>query len=289
MKVSVSSYSYSLAVSDGRMTQFDTVKTAKEMGFSAIEFTEIEGDCFDEKIVNAEKIRCEAEKLNFPIIAYLVGAKLWSENEDELRAAIENTKKQVDVANALGAKLFRHDVCSKIGPSKISFDMMLPTIAVACREITGCAERYGIRTCTENHGFIVQDSDRLERLYNAVNHPNYGILCDIGNFVCVDENPVTAVSRVAPYAIHVHAKDMYVRETPADDGYIMTRGAGYFRGAVFGEGDLPCARSLMILKNAGYDGYVTLEYEAGGDCFDGIAKSLSNLTGILKQIGAYEA
>ena len=161
---------------------------------------------------------------------------------------------------------------------------MLPDIARNARKVTEYGEQLGIRTCTENHGYIAQDSDRVERLFNAVNHDNYGLLVDIGNFICVDENPITAVSRVAPYAVHVHAKDMYVRNMPTEACKHPTRGGNYFVGAVVGEGQIPVKQCLRILKRAGYEGYVSIEYEGVEDCICGIERGLKNLKRILAEI-----
>jgi hypothetical protein len=86
----------------------------------------------------------------------------------------------------------------------------------------------------ENHGFFAQDSARVEKLLNAVNHPNFGWLVDMGNFVCADEEPYKAVGIAAPYAFHVHAKDFHIKS-----GMLPNPGQGWFRsrggkgGAVF--------------------------------------------------------
>jgi len=63
MKISVSSYSFSQYIKAGKMTQFDCVKKAKEMGFDAIEFINIVGDTLAEQKENAAKIREEAKKV----------------------------------------------------------------------------------------------------------------------------------------------------------------------------------------------------------------------------------
>ena len=96
----------------------------------------------------------------------------------------------------------RHDATSGLGRGK-SFDMLLPVIADACREVTEYAEKKGVKTMVENHGFFCQDALRVEKLFTAVNHPNFGLLCDMGNFLCADENPLNAVSKVAPFASYV--------------------------------------------------------------------------------------
>jgi sugar phosphate isomerase/epimerase len=117
---------------------------------------------------------------------------------------------------------------------------------------------------TENHGFFAQDSRRVERLVTAVGHPNFGLLVDIGNFLCVDEDPAQAVGRVAPLAFHVHVKDFFVRsgQRPCPgEGWFASRGGNYLRGTILGHGDVPVEQCLRILARAGYDGAVSIEFE----------------------------
>ena len=180
MKISVSSYSFQQYIRAEKMTQFDTVAKAKELGFDAIEFTNITGETHEEQIENAKKIKAEADRLGMTINAYTIGANLFKEDEKEAKEEIDRLKKELEVAKILGVPLMRHDVCytlTKTGNGR-SFDLMLPTIAKNARELTEYAATLGIKTCSENHGFIAQDSDRVERLYHAVAHDNYGILVE---------------------------------------------------------------------------------------------------------------
>ena len=97
-----------------------------------------------------------------------------------------------------------------------------------------------------------------------MNDGNFGMLVDIGNFSCADESSVTAVGRAAPYARHVHAKDFHIKSGMLDnpgDGWFMSRGGNYLRGAIIGHGDIPVKQCISTLARAGYDGYVTIEFE----------------------------
>lgn len=271
MKISVSSYSFMQYIRDGRMTLLDTVSKAKELGLEAIEFIDLPGATLDEQKSCARELRAEADRLGMTINSYTVGGNLYKNSAEEDRLEIERLKGQVDIAAILGVPVMRHDCCYHIykeGNGR-SFDLMLPTIASHAREITEYAAEKGIKTCCENHGYIAQDSDRMERLFNAVNHENFGLLVDMGNFCCVDEDSVTAVSRVAPYAIHAHAKDMHLSSEP-QSGYGQTRGCNYFKGAVIGNGDIDVDRCIKILKRAGYDGYLSIEFEGSEDCIESI-------------------
>ena len=219
--------------------------------------------------------------------SYTIAGNLYKNSPEADEAEVERLKGQVEVAEILGATIMRHDCCYNIykeGNGR-SFDLMLPTIAENARKITEYAATKGIKTCCENHGYIAQDSDRMERLFNAVNHDNFGLLVDMGNFACADENSQTAVSRVAPYAIHAHAKDMYLKSAAytKPDGWGTTRGGNYFKGAIIGEGDIPVKECVKALKRAEYDGYLSIEYEGAVDCIKGISKGLANLKQILSE------
>ena len=108
-------------------------------------------------------------------------------------------KEYVDVAVVLGAPRMRHDITQGYkGDRAKSYDALVPQLAQAVREITQYAQEKGVLTMTENHGFFSQDSQRVEKLYNAVDHPNFALLCDMGNFLCADEDPALAVAGWLP-------------------------------------------------------------------------------------------
>ncbi len=282
MKISVSSYSFQQYINASKLAHIDVIKQAHDMGFEAIEFIDLPASSYEEQVAYAHKLRAEADKYGMTINAYTIGSNLYRDTPEECAAEIERLKGQVDIAAILGCSVMRHDVCygtGKTGNSR-SFGLMLPTIAANARAVTEYAAEKGIKTCTENHGYIAQDSYRVEQLFNAVAHDNYGLLVDVGNFVCADEDNVTAVSRVAPYAVHVHAKDMY-KSTEPKPGYGQTRACNYFKGAIVGEGDCNVEKCLQILKKAGYDGYCSIEFEGSEDCIEGIAKGYENLKAML--------
>lgn len=288
MKLSVSSYSFQQAIRKGEMTQEQAVEKAHELGFEAIEFTGLtpcDNPTLDQQLESARRIRKKADELGMEITNYAIGANLYHESEEEERAELNRVKGQLQVAKELGSPLMRHDICYQLGKKCRSFDLMLPSMVKNIVEITEYAQGLGIKTCSENHGYIAQDSDRMERLFNAVNHPNYGLLVDMGNFLCVDENPVAAVSRVAPYAFYVHAKDMLISSGCSHNpGTSMTRGGNWFRGTVIGQGAVPVRQCLRILKRAGYDGYLAIEFEGWEECIPAIAKGKANLERYLQEI-----
>ncbi len=291
MKISVSSYSFQQYIKQGKLTQYDTVEEARKIGLEAIEFIDMcpkAEATLDEQKEYAYKIRSRADELGMTINAYTIGANLFRGSDEENEKEVKRLCDQLDVANILGVSVMRHDVCyslTKTGQGR-SFDLMLPTIAKNARKITEYGASLGIKTCSENHGYIAQDSDRVERLVNAVAHDNYGLLVDFGNFSCVDEDNATAVSRVAPYAFHAHAKDMHKYPGSGHNPgcSLLTRGGNWLRGAIIGQGNVPVKQCIRIMKRAGYDGFLSIEFEGVEDCIYGISKGFENLKKYVEEV-----
>lgn len=200
-----------------------------------------------------------------------------------METEIERLKGEVRIAKILGSTGMRHDATSGFKPGYVGpkgFDDALPILIKGCKAVTEYAESMGIRTMIENHGFFSQDSERVEKLVNGVNNKNFGILVDVGNFLCVDENPAKAVGKLAPYAFHVHVKDFHVKSGTGVNpgtGWFTSRAGNYLRGAIVGHGEVPVLQCLKIIKKAGYNGTVSIEFEGMEEPLTGIAAGLENL------------
>lgn len=277
MKIGVSSYSFQQYINRGKMTQFDTVAKAKELGYDAIEFIELKPHDGSTQAEYAAKIRAKAEEVGIEISAYTVGACLIQDTDELLQAELERVKGQVDIAEILGVKKMRHDAYFAQNKYR-SFYNALPELADNIRTITEYAEKKGIKTMVENHGRVCQDSIRMEQLVAAVNHDNFGLLVDMGNFLCVDDNPVQAVSRLAPFAFHVHTKDFKTAPFGAPvEGYSESRGCNKIRGTITGRGDVPVEQCIAILRKAGYDDVFSVEFEGPEDCIEALTDALAFL------------
>lgn len=279
MQTCVSSYSFGGYINDDKLGIFGVIEKVKEFGFDGIEFSE-GGWMNDPDTVKKIKEKCEA--LGLPIVSLCVGADFTNGSGGDLGAEIERVKKLVDIAAALGAERMRHDVSSGIRGRQysIGYDDALPRIAEGCREVSKYAETKGVITMTENHGYFSQDANRVEKLINTVAYPNFGALVDIGNFMCADEDPTLSVGIMARYAKHVHAKDFHLKsgnEINPGAGYFGTRAGNYLKGTIIGHGDAKVFQSIRALKNSGYDGYVSIEFEGMEDNLTAIKIGLENL------------
>ena len=290
MKIGVSSYSFSQLVKSGAMKQLDVIAKAKEMGFDAIEFSTFALPEGETPLSFAPRVKEECERVGIEVVNYTIFGDILNGCNGNLEDEIERLKGEVRVAQALGSPGIRHDATWGFPEDYTgvrSFDAVLPRLAEGCRAVTEYAEDLGIRTMVENHGFFAQDSDRVEKLVTAVDHPNFGLLVDMGNFLCVDEAPEKALGRVMPYAFHVHAKDFHVKSGNGPDpgsGWFTSRAGNYLRGAIVGHGVVPIVQCLKIMKGKGYDGVLSIEFEGMEEPLKGISLGLENLRKYVAQV-----
>ncbi len=289
MRYAVSIYSFMQYIRQGRLTPLACIAKAKEMGFDAIEFVDFVFPKEEEPEAYARKIRAEADRVGIAVSNFAVGADFLCGSGGSLEEEICKVKRNVDIAVELGSSVLRHDVTG--GPSNRTyqgFDNYLDRLARGCLAVTEYGAEKGIRTMTENHGYFSQDSRRVEKLINTVAHENFGQLVDIGNFLCADDDPVTAVGRCAPYAFYVHIKDFIVKsgEGPnPGEGFFLSRGGNFLRGTIIGHGNVPVVQCLRGLRRIGYDGYLSIEFEGMEDCLQGISVGLANLKRYAEEAG----
>lgn len=269
MKISVSSYSFFQLLKSGEYNQLTVIPLAKSLGFEGIEFTDLEPPEGVSENEFAVMIREEAKRVGIEIVSYTISANLLAEDTD---AEIKRLYGKIDTAEIMGAKLLRHDAYFRFpenAPEGADFDYYLDKTADGFRKVTEYAEKKGIRTCTENHGLICQAPERVEAIMKAVNHKNFGWLLDIGNFLCVDYDPLTATKIGAKYAFHVHAKDFNLREGKKGMEAIM--------GARIGKGVVPVEECLKVIFGCGYNGFVCVEYEGSEPVVNALKESIDFL------------
>lgn len=283
MKLGVSSYSFRKYMTDTKCGNLKICELAKEMGFDGIEFIDLipkEGTKED-AIREAREIRRCCEEIGLSICAYTVGANLLA---DDAEGEIARLCDQIDVAVELGAPIMRHDAAFSL-PKREGYGWRegIRDMAPRIRRVADYAEAHGVRTCTENHGYIYQAPERVEELCRTVAHKSFGWLVDMGNFMCADADPVRATVIAAPYAFHVHAKDFLFKSgaLPKPSGFFPTAGMNYLRGTVLGHGVVPVQNCVNVLKNAGYDGWLSLEFEGMEDNLPAIRAGLEYLKSIV--------
>lgn len=269
MKIGVSTYSLSRAISAKEFDVLGAIQWIADNGGQHVEIVPI-GFALENDPELTDAIRNKAAEVGIDISNYAIGAKFIDLDEAGYRAEIERIKKHVDVVNRLGVKRMRHDVASRPIPDTgtARFEADFDVIVKACVEIADYASQYGIVTSIENHGFHIQATERVHRIVEAVNRPNFRHTIDVGNFLCADENPVAAVKKSISYASMIHLKDFYVRPPYRNpgEGWFRSTSGNYLRGAIVGQGDVDIYEVIRTIKSSGYDGYISIEFEGKEEC-----------------------
>jgi sugar phosphate isomerase/epimerase len=160
---------------------------------------------------------------------------------EKREAQMTLTRQWVDRAALLGTAHIRVFAGSKGGLETAAAKKLC---IEALEEAGAYAGTKGIFLGLENHGGIVAEADDLLEIIRAVKSSWVGINLDTGNFHTDD--PYGDLAKCAPYAVNVQLK--------VD---IQKRGSK-------GEPTDP-AQIARILRQANYQGYVALEYEAAPD------------------------
>jgi sugar phosphate isomerase/epimerase len=272
MKLGLSSYSLARAIQSKEMDVLQAMQWIKDNGGEHVEIVPFGFDLVDNPgLIDA--IRNKAVELGLDISNYAIGANFITKDESDYEKEIQRVIQHVDIVRRLGAKSIRHDVASRPLPETniLQFESDLPQLVEACQRIADYAAQYDITTNVENHGYYIQASDRVQRLVGAVNRPNFKTILDVGNFMCVDEDPAVAVKKNLPYASMVHLKDFYLRSASRNpgSGWFPTSGGNYLRGAIVGHGDMDMRSILRTIKQSGYQGYISIEFEGMEECENG--------------------
>jgi len=166
---------------------------------------------------------------------------------------IAAVKKWIDHAQVLGAPHIRVFAGSAQGLEKSE---ARGYAVAALQECCDYAAGKGIMLGLENHGGIVAEPNDLLEIVHAVESPWFGVNLDTGNFQTDD--PYADLARCAPYAVNVQIKTEIQR-----------------RGQKKEVADLE--RLVKILREARYQGYVALEYEAAEDPWQAVPRTLTEL------------
>lgn len=283
MKIGISTYSLLDAIKSGEMDVLDVVQWVADNGGEHLEFVPYGYSLVDNPEL-ADQVRDKAKKLGIELSNYCLPADFVQDNEEGFNKEVERIKEHVDIVNRMGIKHIRHDVTAfTLPPEKRTikyFEDSLPQIVKGSRLVADYAAQFGITTSVENHGMAVQHSDRVQRVVEQVDRDNFRTTLDTGNFLCVDEDPIVGVKKNLPYASFVHFKDFYIRpydENPGEGAWIKTATDNFLRGSILGQGDIDVRKIVKLVKESGYDGYVSIEFEGMEECKMATKAGMDNL------------
>lgn len=222
----------------------DFASIAKDLfGIEAIEYVnQFYMDHFTPKVVRELKRRSSGEGVRNVLIMCDRLGKLGDPDKAARLKTVDNHKVWADAAKELGC----HSIRVNAG-SEGSYDEQMKLAADGLSRLGDYGDALGINVIVENHGGLSSNGAWLTGVMKLANHPRVGTLPDFGNFII---NRATGESydrykgtaELMPYARGVSAKT----HDFDDDG---------------NEVNTDYDRMMKIVKDAGYRGFIGIEYE----------------------------
>jgi len=167
--------------------------------------------------------------------------------------AVPYLEKAVRFAAAIGAPVVNTD--EGIRPAWLDDDECFQVMRYTLKKVLQVAERYGIAIGIEPHQSITKTTAGLLRVATLVDSPMLRINYDTGNAFLGGEDPYAGLQTVLPRLIHVHAKDISIRQAADEQGKVT----GTPVGCACGEGVIDWTRVIGILTEAGWSGVLSVE------------------------------
>ncbi|WP_299464917.1 TIM barrel protein [uncultured Gimesia sp.] len=244
-EISLAEWSLHRALKGGKLDNLDFAKVTKEeFGISAVEYVNqfFKDKAKDQKYLAEMNQRASDVGVKNVLIMIDGEGALGDPDAKKRTAAIENHHQWVEAAKTLGCHSIRVNA-----RSNGSYEEQQKLAADGLRRLTEFAAKYGINVLVENHGGLSSNGAWLAGVMKMVNLPGCGTLPDFGNFIIdrktgEEYDRYKGVKELMPYAKAVSAK---THDFDKDGNEINT----------------DYVKMMKIVLDAGYHGYVGIEYE----------------------------
>ena len=246
--ISIAQWSLHRRLQSGKMDNLDFAKVAKEeFGISALEYVNqfFKDKAKDEKYLGEMMKRADDHGVKSVLVMIDGEGQLGDADPAKRKQAVENHHKWVDAAKFLGCHSIRVNAASGG-----TYQEQMKRAAEGLSSLCEYAAKDDIGVIVENHGGLSSNGQWLAQVIRTVNKPNCGTLPDFGNFVInrggdgpiVEYDRYLGMASLMPFAKAVSAKS---HDFDADGNETKT----------------DFKKMLTIMLDAGYRGYVGVEYE----------------------------
>jgi sugar phosphate isomerase/epimerase len=237
-KISLAEWSLHRAIFGKKLDHLDFPKTAREdYGIEAIELV---NQFFKDKAKDQKHLadfKKRADDLGVKILLIMCDGEgaLGDPDEAKRKQAVENHHKWAEAAKLFGCHSIRVNA-----QSSGNYDEQIDRAADGLRRLSEFGAKLGLNVILENHGGLSSNGAWLASVMKKVNLPNCGTLPDFGNFT--DYDRYKGITEMMPFAKGVSAKS----HDFDDQGNCI---------------ETDYRRMMKIVLDAGYHGYLGIEYE----------------------------
>ncbi len=260
LRTAICAYSFRKALGEGSLSYLDLVDMAVDNGVDGLDSTVY---WFPANglggFLAAYRRKAYLAGVDLPSIA--IRTDLCRRDRGERAREVAWLKHWTDVSYRLGSSHIR--VFGGTVPEGSSEDEAAGWCAEILKRSADYAAERGVVLGLENHGGITSRAERIIQIVRAVDHPNVGINLDTGNF---RSDPYGQIAMSLPYAVNsqfkVQIRDERGNHRPSD-----------------------WDRIVRMFAEAGYRGYMALEYEAPDDPFAAVPRHLARLRELATKYG----
>ena len=224
----------------------EVLSSAADMGYDGIEIRGLGDDLYAPSIPVFSPARIDTTKAQLKeygvyISCFATECRLFDIKED----VVANVSQYLNLASYLGCKYLRLLADGAPGPgAPINESLVLDRM----QRLAPMAAAHGVTLLVETNG-VYADTKKLHALLDQVDSAYIGALWDINHPVrFFGETVEQTYENIGPYLKYVHLKD----SVALPDGSVQYR--------MLTKGDLPVREMIGLLKNAGYAGYLSLEW-----------------------------
>ncbi len=221
-----------------KMDNLDFAVNARKFGFEAVEYVNqfFMDKAEDTAYLAQMKTRAKDNGVKSVLIMCDGEGNLGDPDSQRRTQAVENHYKWLEAAKYLGCHSIRVNAASRG-----TYDEQIDLAANGLQRLSIKAIGYKLNVIVENHGGLSSNSQWLTSVIKKVGLPNCGTLPDFGNFP-PEADRYESVKMMMPYARGASGKSYDFNE----------------------QGDettIDFYRMMKIVVDAGYNGYVDVEYE----------------------------
>ena len=258
-KLSLAQWSFHKSIKYNNLSPYEFARLANELGFEGLEYVstlypDVTESDDKTSAINAfiEKNNSLAAKYKMKNVLIMVDEEgdLSTSKKNERLEAIENHKLWINAAHKMGCGAIRLNLHGEEDE-----ELWIKNSIASLEMLSEFAKPLNVNIIVENHGGNSSNANLLMKVINQVSFDNCGTLPDFGNF-CLSKDwgslkenkcdnsydPYMGVSEMMPKAFGVSAK-------------------AYDFDASGNETILDYEKLLSIVKKAGYNGFIGVEYE----------------------------
>lgn len=222
-------------------------------GYDAIEWRLADGEVITPQTPAEVKARLvEATKNEGVTVACLdTSCSFVKATAEERQQTVQDAKAMIDLAAELGAPYIR--VFGGKIPENSTREEMLGPAGKALGEAAHYGQTKGVTVLLETHDDWASSPDNLALINAAGPEAPVQILWDVHHPYRMGETAVETINNMLNGGVisHVHIKDA-LRDDTEPLGWHLT---------LLEEGEVPVKEIVGLLQEAGYDGYLSLEWE----------------------------